>query len=214
MTLQEIVNYANRKYPNQETDANKVIDLNKLQLELYMEFNKMSNVTSLDATDVTVADQAEYDLPTGVKIEYVVRIEVETGDGTGEYDEYKYAGFDDNIENQKVFKRGSTSAKYYLYDDELAINYADGTIRVYYYPRPTTLSAGTMTATPDLDELYHPLLCYGLIVELASQGHNPDVDMSNFYQARYDEYIGKVRSDIITKYATRGNERKQVRERW
>ena len=214
MTAQEIINYANLQYTNTQTDANKVVYLNKIHNELYMELGRLTNEPTLDSSDVTVADQAEYDLPTGVKIEDVVRIEVETSETSSEYDEYIYAGIDDKIKNKKVFKRGSTNAKYYLYDDEEAISYADATIKVWYWPRPTAISSGDLSVTPTLDTLYHPLLCYALIVELANEGDNPDTNTADYYQQKYDEFLKKVKSNLTTNQNTRGNGRKEQREWW
>ena len=215
MTLQEIINYVDRKKPNSETNANKVIDLNKLQLEIFMKINALTyNVTM--STDTTVADQSEYDLPTNCRIENVRFIEVETEESSDEYDKYLYEGpQEEDLSYDKIFKRGSTNLKYSLLDEQEYLGTADLTIRVYYYPRPSLLSASTLTAEPDLEEEYHPLLCYGLIVELCNQGNYPDVEMANYYQSKYDEFFRDVISNLENNNINSGSLRvKEVKERW
>lgn len=215
MTLQEILNYVDRKKPNSESNANKVIDLNKLQLEIFTKLNALSYNVKM-ATDTTVADQSEYDLPTNCRIENVRFIEVETYEDSGEYDKYYYDGPQEEvIRLDKIFKRGSTNLKYSLLDDQSYLGAADLTIKVYYYPRPSLLSAGTLGATPDLEEEYHPLLCYGLIVELCNQGNYPDVEMANYYQSKYDEFFRDVISNLENNNIGSGSLRvKEVKERW
>jgi hypothetical protein len=215
LTIQEILNYVDRKFPNQESTANKVIDLNKIYTEVFVKLKRLSNTYSLDATDVTVADQEEYDLPTGVKIEDILKLEVETADGSDEYDVFEYAGLNDSIRNKQVFMKGSAETKYYLYDDELALTSADRTIRIYYNVRPITFSAGTLTAVPNIDLEYHSLLCYALIVELASQGNNPYRDVANYYQQKYDEFMFEVMKDIEDRATSNGRLYiKEQKERW
>lgn len=201
MTAQEIINYADLKHYNVETDANKVIYLNKIQKEIFTKLQRLSHQYTVDTTSVTtVADQAEYDFPTGVRIEDVEKIEVATSDGS-DYDLYTYAGVEDEITSRKVYQRGSTSAKFYLYDDEDAISYGSATVRIYYYPRPTEITSGDLSVTPDLDEEYHNLLCYALIVELCNQGDNPDYAKSDYYQAKYEEFEAVVVGNMSSRYA-------------
>ena len=215
MTLQEILNYVDRKKPNSETNANKVIDLNKLQLEIFTKLNALTYNVSM-ATDTTVADQVEYDLPTNCRIENVRFIEVETEEDSGEYDKYLYDGPQETLLSYgKIFKRGSTNLKYSLLDEQDYLGTADLTIRVYYYPRPSLLSVGTLSAVPDLEVEYHNLLCYGLIVELCNQGNYPDVEMANYYQSKFDEFLGDVTSNLEDNNIGSGSRRvNEVKERW
>lgn len=215
MTLQEIINYADRKFPNQESNANKIIDLNITYNKLFVKIKRLTNTYLLDASDVTVADQAEYDLPTGVQIEDVLKLEVETADGSGIYDEFTYAGLKDSVKYGQVFMRGSTSAKFYLYDNEEALTTADRIIKVYYDIRPNTFVVGTLTAEPNIDKQYHILLAYALIVELASQGPYPYRDVANYYQSMYDEFFKESSDDMENRSTSVGELYvKEQKERW
>lgn len=215
MTVEDILNYVDRKFPNQENTANKIIDLNKNYSELFVVLKRLTNTYGLDETDVTVANQEEYDLPTGVRIEDILKLEVETYNGSGEFEEFVYAGLKDDISYEKVFMRGSTVSKYYLYDDEEALTTADRIIKVYYNVRPITFSADNLSAIPNIDEEYHSLLCYALIVELSSQGNNPYRDVANYYQQKYDEFMREVMRDIEDRATANGRLYiKEQKERW
>ena len=108
-TVQEIINWVDRKYFNKETDANKIIDLNVHYKNL---FNRMQQLTdSFEiAESYTIADQATYNLPTKAKIYTIKKILVsrvtydEIDSGT-EWDEYKYAGLSDIIDYGTYYGR-------------------------------------------------------------------------------------------------------------
>ena len=215
MTLQEILNYVDRKYPNQETVANKVIDLNKLQSEIFMKLNRLSNTYNIDTDTVTVADQKEYEFPTGVRIEDIVKVEVESFKDSGHFEEYLYQGVKDILSRLMVFTRGEDSTKYCLYYNRLPLDTADRIIKLHYFPRPELLSEASLSAVPSLDAEYHPLLCYGLITELASQGHNPDTEISDYYQRKYDEFFREVTHSLGVRSVATGSTRiKEQKERW
>jgi len=190
MTLDEILSKVDRVYPNQESDANKVLDIDMIHKKVYMQLRKLSN-DFLIYEDVTVADQTFYNLPTGCRIEDIIRIDIETGVDTDEYDTFEYVGIKDEIAGLQVYMRGEEGT-YALFDDETPIATAAKNIMIYYYPRPTTLTSSDLTVVPDLDEDYHPILCDLLIVELANQGHNPDTEIADYYQKRADEFMNKI----------------------
>ena len=203
-----------RKFPNSETDANKIIDLNRVYDEVFIKLRRLTNTYTVDTSDVTVAGQAEYDLPTGVQIEDIIKLEVETTSTSSEYETFAYAGLQDEISYRQVFMRGSSATKYYLYDDEVALTTADRTIRITHHVRPETFVVGSLDAVPALDAEYHPLLCYGLIVELANQGDIPYEDIANYYQAKFDEFMKDALMDLEDRAAFIGNEQRQQVKEW
>lgn len=209
MDVSEIITWADRKYPNEETTANKIIDLNLLHKEIYMKLKKLKHEYTEDTSDVTVEDQLEYTLPSDCSIDNIIMLEVETGDGTGEYDEYIYAGLRDTLTSGN-FYRYSPSGKYLLTSYGEEISYDDGTIRIRYFKTPSEITASD--DTPDLDSDYHILLCYALVQSLASQGHNPDTQMADYYQLKFDEYLKAVEYDLSDKFNSSPLGYVQVRE--
>lgn len=214
MTIDEILSWVDRKFPNQESDANKVIDLDMVHKKVYMQLRKLSNDFVI-YEDVTVAGQTFYNLPIGgkCKIEDIVRIDVETGVGTDEFDTFEYAGVKDEITDSQVYMRGE-SGTYALLDNEVPISAAGKKIMMYYYPRPATLTSSDLTAVPDLDTDYHPVLCYMLINELASQGNNPDTEIADYYQKKADEFLKEVFLALAEKQANARTKSNECDEIW
>ena len=84
-------------------------------------------------------------------------------------------------------------------------------IRIYYFRTPNTLTA--TTDTPQLEDQYHNLLKYGLISMIASQGHNPDTQIADYYQRKFDEQFMIVEQNI-SKKDIKGAEFEQLESRW
>jgi len=195
LTIQEIINYVDRKIINSETDANKVIDLNRIQDRIFNELGRLSNTYTIDVTKTTTSGTAEYSLVTGVRIEDIVKMQIEESSG-GEYLDVDYAGVNDDIYGRRVYMRGSDATKFYYYDNEVAVTTTGLKFKIIYYPRPATLEVGTLTKVPDLDTDFHDLLCFGLIVELASQGDNYDKSVADYYQQKYDEAMFNTKKQL------------------
>ena len=114
MTSTEILACVDRKYPNVETQANKIIDLNRIQKTLFM---KLKTIVSKS--------------------------------------------------------------------------------KVSYYDRtPTTIAIANLSESPTLEADYHDLLVFALIQELASQGDNPDTEIADYYQRKYDEFLNDIKESI------------------
>ena len=216
-TIQEILDYVNRKYPNQETTANKVLDLDMIHKDVYMKVRKLSN-EYLSYEDVTVANQTFYNFPNQnenneVRIEDVVRIDVETGVASDQYDTFEYAGVKDEILDRQVYMR-SENGTYALFDDEEPIADGGKRIMLYYYPRPDDLLSSVLTAVPELDVDYHTILKYLLIVELANQGHNPDTEIADYWQKKADEYMVQITRALAERQANARTKTNECDEHW
>lgn len=193
-TLAEIIAYADRKYPNQETDANKCIDLNLIHTKVFLEIQRLKNDYVI-WSDVTVADQTFYNLPTNGKIEDIVNISIETAVDSDEFDNYIYKGINDEIQGIKCYMRAEAGT-YALLNSEEPLDTTGLDILVYYYKRPIAFDSSDLTVIPELDEDYHDLLRYGLIVELANQGHNPDTEIADYWQRKYDESLNTIKNSL------------------
>lgn len=193
-TLAEIIAYVDRKYPNSETDANKCIDLNFIHTSVFLEIQRLKNDHVIWA-DVTVADQTFYNLPTNGKIEDIVNISIETAVDSDEFDDYIYKGVNDDIRGINCYMRAEAGT-YAILSSEEPIDTAGLDILVYYYKRPITFTSADLTVVPELDTDYHELLRYGLIAELASQGHNPDTEVADFWQRKFDESLMRIKDSL------------------
>lgn len=212
-TVQQIINYVDRKYPNQESDANKIIDLDNLHKHLFVEIAKLKN--DFEQHEITsIADQLTYSLPDNCTIDNIISVKVSqdtTITSSTEWNTYEYAGLNDDTTTGYWYGNGGNGLIVLLDYDE-PINTSGYSIRIVYYRRPNALDA--VTDTPELNADYHDLLKFGLIQELAAQGNNPDTEIANYWQAKYDEFLARVKDSLSDRYNKAPNQSHQVQEWW
>ena len=209
-TVQEIITWVDRKYPNSETDANMIIDLNGIQDEVFVKLSRLRHDHEIYA-DTTVADQLSYNLPSNCTIDNIIAIKVSTDSDATDWDTYKYAGLLTDTSTGKWFGIG-TDSTYILLDDDAAIDTADLSIRIFYYKTPAALSA--VTDTPELYSQYHNLLKYALCQTLAAQGQNPDTEIADYWQRKYDEFFEQVEANLTEKFNSAPATTTQIEEVW
>jgi hypothetical protein len=155
-TVQEIADKIDRKYPNAATDAQVVDLIDTWQKRI---FRKYRIPTSAEYE--ILADTFAYNL--GIKPRLIFDVLV---------DGISYA-------KKSLVGRSTSDSNYYTFIDNYIRIYPtpteDGTLTVYYYDTPATLSSSSMGTTPDLDEDFHDLLVYGPCKELAEDDQRYDV---------------------------------------
>jgi hypothetical protein len=214
-TVQQICDYIDRKYPNSETDANKVSDLNDIHKRIFVRLARLKNETEL-YEDTTIANQLTYNLPSDCKIDDVALVKVSqttTITVSTEWDTFEFAGIKDDTTMGYYYGDGGNGLISLLKDD-LPISTAGLSIRIFYWKRPNALSSSNMSATPELDEDYHDVLKFQLISELASQGHNPDTEIADFWQAKADEFLKEIEDSLSDRYNKAPTQNSQVVEYW
>jgi len=211
LTGTEIFAWVDRKYPNQETSANKIIDLNQIHKEVFVRLKRLKHEYEEYET-LTVADQLEYTLPTDCTIDNIISLQIsESSDVTTSTDfvEYTYAGLKDELDNGYHYTF-SPDGKFLLADLGDAVSVGGKLIKILYYETPVAITSAS--DTPELDSQYHMLLCYGLVQTLAAQGHNPDTEMADYYQNKFDEYFRTIETDLSDKFNTAPANYNQVKE--
>lgn len=215
-TIQEIITYADRKYPNQETDANKVLDLNDIHKNIFTKISRLKNAYEIYDTD-TIADQLTYTLPSDCLINNVITILVssttEAISNSTVWNKCDFAGLNDSNEGGYFWGDGGGSVFSLAYNG-LPLTLTGLSIRIFYYPEPAELLSSALSATPDLDEYYHSLLKYALIQDLASQGQNPDTSVADYWQYKYDEFMKEIEEDLNNKYNQNPTSNNQIKEVW
>jgi hypothetical protein len=217
-TVQEIIDYASRKIKNSVSTADKVADLNNVLTETYIKMKRVRLELAV-YEDITTSNilsgevNVFYSLPPYAKISDITKIMVAKDDLATEFEEYKYAGIEDDITFGQYF--GATEqGTYWLLDDERAVEAADRKIIIYYYKRPKALSVSSLSEEPELEPDYHNLLKYGLIVELANQGHHPDTEIADYWQAKYDELLKTVVQSLSDRNDNAPLTTRECEERW
>lgn len=217
-TVSQIISYAELIYPrvNDISTANQIKILNRIMDEIN---NKLLRVRwENDPYEMySVADQPSYTLPTDCTPDNVIKVivsqEVSTSLSTStEWDEYSYVGMLD--------KSDVSFGDYYILQDNLIFLFKDGepldttdyVIRLYYYRKPTNLSA--VTDTPEIEEAYHNLFEYGLIQSVASIGDNPEGSIADYWQKRFDEELMVNKRNLEDKFDNAPLKTRQIDERW
>lgn len=215
-TIQQICDYADRKYPNSETYANKVSDLNDIHKRVYVKIAKLKNELEIYETQ-TIADQLTYTLPSDCSIDNLISVKVSQTTAitaSTEWDDYEFAGVNDDTTSGYWYGDGGNGLIALLKDD-LPIATAGLSIRLFYWKRPNALSSSDMSATPELDEDYHDALKFQLVSELASQGQSPDTEIADFWQRKADEFLAEVEENLLDRYKKAPTVRyTTVREEW
>lgn len=214
-TVQQIINYATRYYPNAVSDANLIIDIDTIHKAVYNRIIRQKNIYTLE-TGYTVADQLTVTIPTTCLPENIIKIEI-SSDITGSIDddtvwqEYERKSLNETIDSGYIWGVVNSTTIILAVDGE-PIDTTNYEIRYYFYPNPTALTA--VTDTPDLDAEYHDLLYFGLIQTIASQGQNPDTEVANYYQKKFDERIMQIEESMRERYDNAPIELDRLESRW
>jgi predicted RNA-binding protein Jag len=214
-TLTQLKTWLTTEYPPASiiTDAVFVSRVNDIQDELYVILgNKLSNDYKLYDTDVTVANQQEYTLPTDCTIDNVKLLQVRDISDTTLYNTFKYFGIASGIPSSGRYYTKGEKGKYLLYEDGKAITTADLPIKIYYYNSPAILSENTMSAVPDLDVKYHNLIKYKSAQKAAASIN--DTNMANYWESEYQEFLKRVIDDLDIKVYVAGEVNNQIIEEW
>lgn len=216
-TVAEIIAWAERKFATSESDANLIIDLDMIQDEIYLELNtfrKAFKYFDIYST-LSVAGTLNYTLPSDCKIENIEMIEMSdetTIDDDTYWTPFTFASFNDEGNYGSIWTNGTTEGKIALVQSGATITSDGLTIRIYYLPTPTRITATTQT--PDLAREYHNLFKYALVQSISSQGDNPDTFVANYYQSKFNELMGIVQKDLRNRNASVGYKAEQIGSRW
>jgi len=214
-TVAQIITWADRYFPNKVSEANKILDLDHLHKEVYNRIKRLKYEYSMNGDHTTIADQFSYSKPTDCDFDQIFKIMVSNDlqaniDNDTVWDDYEYTDLHSDVSSGTYWGRASDDAFSLLKDGD-PIDTAGYEIRIYYFRTPNTLTA--TTDTPQLEDQYHNLLKYGLISLIASQGHNPDTQIADYYQRKFDEQFMIVEQNI-SKKDIKGAEFEQLGSRW
>lgn len=87
-------------------------------------------------------------------------------------------------------------------------------MRILHLPLPTALSSTAMTASPDLYYMWHMLLVYAVIREIAMSGSNPDTVVANNYAMMYNSELAKAKQDNVTRNGGKYSQTTDVMREW
>lgn len=219
-TVAQIIAQAERYISNSDSDANLIIDLNRIQLRLYSilrSYNKGIVPLKIDSA-YTVADQLSYlltDFSSYLKLENVVKVQVSEPDygditDTSNWITFQQAGVNDYIDIGDYWQEYLNNTKIALTRDGIPISSSDKQINIWHYPKPETLSQ--TSDTPEINSDYHDLLEYKLISMIAAR--KEDNELQNYWELEYKERLQEVIKDLSMKNSVIPDIQPQCEECW
>lgn len=179
VTLQEILDAIQLKYPHSYTNAQVISIINDVQRRIFRTLYKPQTATTYDI----IADNPFY--PVDYSPESIFDVVV-----NGK--EYPYQNI--QYDAQPYY--------YYITDDNCIGIYptptedASGGLTVFRYKEPTKLSASNLGLIPDLDSAWHMLLVYAGCKEIAE--NNRDGESVSIFITQYNgielEYKRSIRA--------------------
>jgi hypothetical protein len=173
LNVQEILDEVDEKYPHGLTTKSLIRKLNLVQNEIFrLTFkNPMLSYFSL------IRGVHAYVLP--FPRTSMLRVVV--------------AGQDYNYQN--IYHKSNDPFYYWIGNQTLALNptppmdLADG-LAVFHYKYPVQVTVDDLNAVPELDEDFHILLAYGLLVQVCEVFQ--DTTMVNNYTGKYNDLLGEL----------------------
>ena len=208
MTTQQLLTLVDTLYPSGELNTTKVAYMNLAQNSLSPFFGKILEDDSLK----TIVGQDSYTLPTGIKdVSMIISLAIgNQAVPTGRYDYTQY--YINKAEDNPAVAYGyfqiinSTGAKKLcIYPAPTVVNLP---IIIRYRSNLTDLSSTSLTASPEFDERYHPLLAFYCCHMLCVQGPSPDAFQANMFMDKYDSLLDDLWRDTMEK-----DKRKNVKRR-
>lgn len=173
MTVQEMLDELQLKYPHSYTNAQVVNRMDRLQKRIFRQLN------TYDKTQMNLQGAGNDTLnASGIKPRTIRKFTI------------------DNIEYPFWRPEEEKPVRYYYYSSTSTIKYFPPTstagmiLDLWYYVTPTTLSANTLGATPDLDSDYHMLLVYGVAKEIAEDLR--DGSMATAFAVAYNDLYNEM----------------------
>lgn len=191
-TVQQLLHLIDAMYPNGTSKADKVAFMN-LGIDVLAPY--FGNVL-VDATLTTVANQDEYDFPTGLRdVAEIELLEIENQATPS--DRYDYKRYILCRENESY---RPTASYYQVYDDDgvktLVLYPAPDTsglaIHIRYKKRIAYLSENVLTAEPEFDSQYHFLLAIYACYKICSSGANPDTLQSDSFMQQFQSGLNML----------------------
>lgn len=170
MTVQQIFDQVQLRYPNTVSDANLATMLNNIQKELFRTIYKKKTFTSYDI----VANLAYY--PLDFDIAKVINVLV---------DELEYDWEDNN-------DREAQEPYAYAYENSIVLaptpdEAIDDGLLVWHYQEPTALSTTALTTVPEFDGDFHMILVHLLCRDLSEIGGKDD--RAEYFQMKANQKI-------------------------
>lgn len=147
-TMQQIIDKINIRFPSGATNEQLVDMIDTYQKRLFRKYR----IPTSETFDI-LADTYAYNIRIKPRLIFDILVNGES------------------YPKRQVVGHSSSASRYYTFLDDFLIIYPtpkfDGTLTIYFYETPSTLTINELNRKPKLDEDFHDLLVYGPCKELA-----------------------------------------------
>ena len=186
LTLRKIVDMADKRVPNTDTDAEKVEFLDQLQRQLYREVEIPEKTEKIE----TAVNTSLYTLPSYIVPNRIKSVTITDSDGLNPVN-YEYRGDGQGVVyNCYYVINGDSSNTLGIYPKPTEAGY----MLINFMDSPNTLDSRNMTTVPRFFDDYQMLFVYKLAAELAK--FQRDIDLANNYEADYEALLKKAVKEI------------------
>ena len=186
LTLRKIVDMADKRVPNTDTDAEKVEFLDQLQRQLYRKIEIPEKTEKISTT----VDISLYTLPSYIVPNRIKSVTITDSDGLNPVN-YEYRGDGQEVVyNCYYIINGENSNTLGIYPTPTETGY----MLINFMDSPNTLDSGDMNTVPRFFDDYQMVFVYKLASELAKLQR--DIDLANNYEAEYSTLLKDAIKEI------------------
>ena len=217
MTLTELINKCKRYTPKATTisTSDLLADISDIQTALFIKINRINNEFEISSEISTVSGELNYLLPDYCEIDNIIKMQLSCNtnpQSEDEWEEVLWAGLNDDIDITKNYYSRTSEDSFLLLKQGEVVTESNLLIKIYFYPKPSVID--NIDDVLELEEQYHNLILWDLCQRIASQGSNPDIEVANYYQQKYDEDFKFIRDNINARLNKSPNTKRQFKGRW
>lgn len=190
-TVRQLLTDIDDRMPNTFTQTQKVRWMNDFQNQIW---RWMASTELYEF--YTIASQAVYTLNDNIRFDKIQSVQISAStviDGTEDYVQYNYAGYDDNLTGQQYYDSLDNMGIYPTPDTTNKL------VKIFYESYPTQLSTNTLDTEVDLNPEYQDVLKFRAMKVMAQSGNAPDIELANNYQREEEEIVKQIRMDYYKK---------------
>ena len=186
ITVRQIIEDINRRYPNTYTDNDKIAWINDTMRQIYVDI-AVKDFYSF----YTIKGQRVYALPENCDMRNIKSVEMSekarnsSNEDYGRFFELHFA-----LRDKDMFAHSFYDAMNGLIGLYPEPHESGNKVNIYYNKRPKMITS--LDDYIELDDQYVDLVKYNVISTIAMSGHNPDIDIANEYILLYNNLVAEA----------------------
>ena len=183
ITVRQIIQDIDRRYPNTYTDEDKMSWINDVMKQIYVDI-----AVDESYSFHTRKGQRVYSLPEDCEMRNIKSVEMSEKpkkDSLEDYGNFHELHFSQN--NKDMFAHSYYDSMNGLIGFFPTPDDSGYKVNIYYHKIPKMITS--LDDYLELDDQYTDLVKYSVISIIAMSGHNPDIDIANVYILLYNNLV-------------------------